>query len=913
MSWTKNKLRMAVAHMRPKSFVGRLLRCGCVALFALGAFSQSFASIAYVQGTSKNPASGNPISATYASAQSAGDLNVVIVGWNDSTSTVTSITDTSGNSYVAAVGPVSISGTATQRIYYAANIKAAAAGANTVTVTYSASVVWPDVRIIEYSGISTSSPFDVGVSASGTGTAINSGAVTTTNANDLLVASDYVANVTSAADPTYVQRFLSAGGETVEDKTVTATGAYSAAATQNASGWWLMQLAAFRAATSNPVPVISTISPVSVSAGSSAITLTVNGSNFVAGATVNWNGSALSTTFVSAAQLTASVPAASLATAGTATVTAVNPTPGGGTSNTVNFTVTAAGDTQRPTPPTGLSATITSATQINLSWNASSDNVGVTGYRVERCLGASCSSFTQIATPTSASYSDTGVTSTSTNDYRYRVRATDAAGNLSLYSFPVYSLVTAGAVAYTYDELGRLKNAVYQDGAQTTYSLDAAGNRSSVVQGWGSGQLQFTLATYSVGEAAGSISIPVARLASSMGAISVHYATANGTATAGADYTATSGTLTWADGDTANKIISVPILNDAILEGNETFTVTLSAPTGGAVLATITQATVTIIDDDTVTFSIANVSVNERAGTATLTVTKAGTSALSNAVNYASANGTATAVKNYTAVSGTLTFASTDTTKTLTVPIIDDSIYTGNETFSVALSAPTNGATIGTGTATVTIVEGDTVSFSIASVSVNENAGSAVLTVTKTGASTVTQGVNYASANGTAIAGTDYTAVSGTLTFTAADITKTITVPITFIPVIDSNKTFSVALSAPTNGATLGSSSGVVTIIDSGSTPAVPALGTTPTGFTINQQFTVDWSASTGAAYYSLNESGAAANNYTITAPTRSWASGLKANNQFYYYKVKACTAANVCSAYSPLVGIETCQTTGCQ
>ena len=175
-------------------------------------------------------------------------LNVVIVGWSDSTSTVVSITDTKGNTYVPAVGPVSISGTATQRIYYASNIVAAAKGGNTLTVTFSGTVAWPDVRIMEYSGISTSSPFDVGTSASGTSTSPNSGPVTTTNANDLLVASDYVADVTTASDPNFTQRFLSAGGETVEDRIVTTTGAYSAGATQTGPDWWLMQVAAFRAA-----------------------------------------------------------------------------------------------------------------------------------------------------------------------------------------------------------------------------------------------------------------------------------------------------------------------------------------------------------------------------------------------------------------------------------------------------------------------------------------------------------------------------------------------------------------------------------------------------------------------------------------------------------------------------------------
>jgi len=105
--------------------------------------------------------------------------------------------------------------------------------------------------------------------------------------------------------------------------------------------------------------------------------------------------------------------------------------------NSSIVTATTAPDTTLPTTPTGLAATAVGATQINLTWNASSDNVGVTGYRVYRCTGTTCTPSTQIATSTATSYSNTGLTALTT--YRYRVRAVDAAGNLSANS----SIVTA--------------------------------------------------------------------------------------------------------------------------------------------------------------------------------------------------------------------------------------------------------------------------------------------------------------------------------------------------------------------------------------------------------------------------------------------------------------------------------------
>jgi hypothetical protein len=117
-------------------------------------------------------------------------------------------------------------------------------------------------------------------------------------------------------------------------------------------------------------------------------------------------------------------------------------------------------DTTAPTAPTNLSATTQSSSQINLSWTSSTDNVGVTGYRVERCQGSSCTNFAQIATPIGTSYSDTGLSANTT--YRYRVRAADAAGNLSGYS----SIV----------------NATTQAATSFDFSLSNGGNRS-VTQG----------------------------------------------------------------------------------------------------------------------------------------------------------------------------------------------------------------------------------------------------------------------------------------------------------------------------------------------------------------------------------------------------------------------------------------------
>jgi hypothetical protein len=92
---------------------------------------------------------------------------------------------------------------------------------------------------------------------------------------------------------------------------------------------------------SNPAPVLSSISPSSATAGGTAFTLTATGTSFINGSVINWNGTALTTTYVSATQLTTSVPATNIATAGTANVTVVTPSPGGGTSTAATFTINA--------------------------------------------------------------------------------------------------------------------------------------------------------------------------------------------------------------------------------------------------------------------------------------------------------------------------------------------------------------------------------------------------------------------------------------------------------------------------------------------------------------------------------------------------------------------------------------------
>src|SRR2546425_823551 len=135
---------------------------------------------------------------------------------------------------------------------------------------------------------------------------------------------------------------------------------------------------------------------------------------------------------------------------------------------------TAPPDTQAPTAPGTLTATAASGTQINLSWGAATDNVGVTGYRVERCQGAGCVNFLENAAPTGTTYSDAGVTANTS--YSYRVRATDAAGNLGPYS-NVASATTPNTVAGLVAAYG------FAEGAGTTVADSSGNNNTGTISG----------------------------------------------------------------------------------------------------------------------------------------------------------------------------------------------------------------------------------------------------------------------------------------------------------------------------------------------------------------------------------------------------------------------------------------------
>jgi Calx-beta domain len=367
---------------------------------------------------------------------------------------------------------------------------------------------------------------------------------------------------------------------------------------------------------------------------------------------------------------------------------------------------------------------------------------------------------------------------------------------------------------------------------------------------------------------------------------SVNYATANrgvgaGFATAGADYTATTGTASMTNNGCRCATVNVPILGDLINEGTETFLVRLSIPVGGTIARA--QGVGTIYDNDgPPSVVVTDVSGMEASGSLTFHVLLTSATVGTVTADYTSADGTALAGPDFTAKSGTLTFAPGDTSKLVPVTIIDDSLAEDDETFTLNLSNATGGIAIVDPQGVGTIVNDDPdPTVSVANASVMEgDIGTTTLSlpVTLSGPSGREVDVDYATSDGTATAGSDYTATSGTLVFAPGETSKQIDVSVTGDLLVEGNQTITVTLSSPFN-ADLGTSVATGTITNDDANPKLVVgdanvlegnSGTTPLTFTVAMvpvsvtDVTVDYATSDGTATAGSDYTGASG---TLTIP----------------------------------------------
>ena len=393
-----------------------------------------------------------------------------------------------------------------------------------------------------------------------------------------------------------------------------------------------------------------------------------------------------------------------------------------------------------------------------------------------------------------------------------------------------------------------------------------------------------SLPTLSIADAAvaegGTAEFVVTLTPASTETVTVNFETADGTAKAGSDYTQTSATLTFTAGQ-PTKTISVSTVDDDAQESDERFTVTLRNPDGATLDDHTGEGTIRDNDDGggrTPELSIGDAAVQE-GGTAQFEVTLRPASEQTVTVNFETADGTAKAGSDYTETSGTLTFTAGQPTKTISVSTVDDDAQESDERFMVTLRNP-DGATLDDHTGEGTIRDNDDGGGgSLPTLSVGDAAvvegDTATFRVTLSAASENVVTVSYKTKDGTAVAGSDYTAMAGTLRFEPGDTTKTIRVPTVDDDTPEETEAFTVELSAP-SGATVADGTGTGTISDDdGGSRSLPTLSIgdaapVPEGRTAKFRVTLrrESGEPVTVAYRTVDGTAVAGSDYTTTSGT---------------------------------------------
>ncbi|WP_165831366.1 Calx-beta domain-containing protein [Abyssibacter profundi] len=343
--------------------------------------------------------------------------------------------------------------------------------------------------------------------------------------------------------------------------------------------------------------------------------------------------------------------------------------------------------------------------------------------------------------------------------------------------------------------------------------------------------------------------------AESASAVTLDFATRDGSATTvDNDYESSSGTLTFAPGETA-KSVTVNVRGDALDEADEQFQLQLSNASGAAIGDS--SATATITDDDPLpALSIADVTYgegNSGSRVVEMTISLSRTSGRDVSLSWASRDGTATTADgDYQAGSGSLTIPAGSASATIGLQLGGDTRHEADEHLTVTLSNPTH-ATLADDTGRLTIRNDDAApALSVSDVSVTEgNSGdrNAAFVVRLSAASGRTASVRFATADGSATASSgDYVARSGTLTFQAGETEKTVGVTVRGDTRDEPNETFTLALSQP-SGASLGTSTATGTIRDDDAAPSLSATGASVSeghSGTSSLVFQLDLSAASG-------------------------------------------------------------------
>ncbi len=408
------------------------------------------------------------------------------------------------------------------------------------------------------------------------------------------------------------------------------------------------------------------------------------------------------------------------------------------------------------------------------------------------------------------------------------------------------------------------------------------------------GEFLFSQTNYFVVEAKGAVvPVTVVRTNGHTGSVNVNFATfslTNSTsAIPGVNYAPTNGTLTFADGE-LSKTIYIPIFLNPVVEGNLSFTLTLSNPSSGTKILQPASVPIVILGAiQGVGFPVGIYVTNETAPAIVLSINRLLTNGVTT-VQYATADGTAVGGINYVPSKGSLTFVDGESTKSLSIPLVDDPRITGSLQFRVNLSSdPTAPATLYPyASALVNLLDGNTgVSFTNSLFGVLKSGTNVIITVTRTNADTGLATVNFGTLDRTALANVDYYPTNGLLTFSNGVVFQSFSVPIINNRTLEGDRSFAVYLS--TNATSLGGaqllppSTASITITDditglSFSSPAYQVkenggqavISILRTGFT-NCSVTVNFATASGTN----SDSAVAGVNYMPTNGTLLFTNGV--------------------------------------
>jgi hypothetical protein len=378
-----------------------------------GAFTYALGTgpVNYIQGGGASPAgAAATVVGLLPSPQTAGDLNVVVIGWNDTVAAVASVTDTEGSTYVAALPVVTGTGLK-QVIYYAKNIAGDSGTPNQITVAFDQAAQFPDVQILEFSGLDISSPIDTAAGNSGSGLLADTGACTTTAPVDLIVAGATVSSTIAGPGSGFNVLSITPDGDSAEHQITSVAGSCEATAPLRSTGNWVVQTVALKAAPA-PTPdftvsaapasrtVIAgnaaayTVSVSAVNGFNSAVALTCSAANLPTGASCAFVPSSV-TPGATAATAALSISTSAATPTGTSNVTVT------GTSGSVSHD-TSVSLTVNPVPPPPdftIAATALSPASVAAGGSATSTITIAPLNGFNGTVNLSCSSITPAVTP----------------------------------------------------------------------------------------------------------------------------------------------------------------------------------------------------------------------------------------------------------------------------------------------------------------------------------------------------------------------------------------------------------------------------------------------------------------------------------------------------------------------------------